>query len=58
VFGLYSVDWWYDLKGSWIAWKTIWKNGVDYKISMKDMDFVEQKEIIDLEREEDVQELV
>ena len=54
VFGLYSVDWWYDLKGSNIARRTIFKDGIiDYKISLKDMDFIDWKEIIDIENDTD-----
>lgn len=54
VFGLYSVDRWYDLKGSNIDWRTIFKDGVvDYKISLKDMDFIDWKEIVDIEHDAD-----
>lgn len=43
VFGLYSVDWRYDLKGSSVAWWTIFKDGIeDLKISLKDMDFIDR----------------
>jgi len=59
VFGLYNVDWWYDLKGSWVARWTEFKDGiVDFKISMKDLDFIDWKEIIDIENQSDVEELV
>lgn len=54
VFGLFSVDYWFDLKGSNIDWRTIYKDGIfDPKISMKDMDFIDWKEIIDIEHEEE-----
>lgn len=54
MFGLFSVDYWFDLKGSNIDWWTIYKDGIfDPKISMKDMDFIDWKEIVDIEHEEE-----
>jgi len=50
IFGLYDVDMRYDLKGSTIGWRTEFKNGeIDFKVALKDLDFLDWWEIIDIE---------
>jgi hypothetical protein len=54
MFGHFDVDYRYDLKGSTLGRKTDWKGEEkDLKVAMKDLDFIDNEEIVDLESEDD-----
>ena len=59
MFGHFDVDYRYDLKGSTLGRRTEFKDGKeDLKIAIKDLDFIDNKEVIDLYFKEDKEELL
>ena len=52
IFGEYDIKKRYDLKGSEIGRRTHFEDGeIDYKVALKDLDFVDNREIVTFEDE-------
>ena len=59
MFGHFNVDYRYDLKGSKLGRRTVFKDGKkDLKIAIKDLDFVDNKEIVEIYDEEERNDLL